>query len=70
MAKTTKRTITYPIEQKIKDLNELIVKDRTNPKISQLLAEIDYFKNVLKGKAINITNIVVENSLEEEYLED
>jgi hypothetical protein len=41
--KTTKRTITYPIEQKIKDLNELIVKDKTNPKITQLRAEIDYF---------------------------
>jgi hypothetical protein len=41
--KPTKRTITYPIEQKIKDLNELIVKDRTNPKITQLRAEIDYF---------------------------
>jgi len=41
--KTTKRTITYPIEQKIKDLNELLVKDKNNPKITQLRAEIDYF---------------------------
>jgi hypothetical protein len=41
--KPTKRTITYPIEQKIKDLNELLIKDRTNPKINQLRAEIDYF---------------------------
>jgi hypothetical protein len=46
--KTTKRTITYPIEQKIKDLNELIVKDRTNPKINQLRAEIDYFMYGIK----------------------
>jgi len=43
MAKITKRTITYPIEQKIKDLNELIVKDRDNPKVKQLQADVDYF---------------------------
>jgi len=43
MSKTTKRTITYPIDQKIKDLNELIVKDRDNPKVKELQADVDYF---------------------------
>jgi len=45
MAKSnpTKRTITYPIDQKIKDLHELIVKDRNNPKVKELQADVDYF---------------------------
>ena len=41
--KPTKRTITYPIDQKIKDLHELIVKDRTNPKVKELQAYVDWF---------------------------
>jgi len=44
MAKSnpTKRTITYSIEQKIKDLHELIVKDRENPKVKELQANVDW----------------------------
>ena len=43
MAKSTKRTISYPIDQKIKHLHELIVKDRENPKVKELQADVDYF---------------------------
>ena len=39
----TKRTISYPIDQKIKDLHELIVKDRENPKVKELQADVDWF---------------------------
>jgi len=46
----TKRTITYPIDQKIKDLHELIVKDRENPKGKELQAEVDWFFYGIKLK--------------------
>lgn len=41
--KPTKRTITYPIDQKIKDINKMLVSDRNNPKLKQLQAEVNYF---------------------------
>jgi len=50
MAKPTKRTITYPIDQKIKDLHELIVKDRNNPKVKELQADVDYYMYGLVDK--------------------
>jgi len=45
MAKSnpTKRTISYPIDQKIKDLHELIIKDIENPKVKELQADVDWF---------------------------
>ena len=39
MKKSKKPTI----EQKIKDLNYLLVNDRSNPKVKELKKEIDYF---------------------------
>ena len=43
MTKPTKRTIIYPIDQKIKDINKMLVSDRNNPKLKQLQAEVNYF---------------------------
>lgn len=43
MTKPTKRTITYPIDQKIKDINKMLVSDRNNPKLKKLQAEVNYF---------------------------
>ena len=50
MSKPTKRTITYPIDQKIKHLHELIVKDRENPKVKELQADVDYYMYGLVDK--------------------
>lgn len=41
--KTTKRTITEPIESKIKRLNELYVNNGDKSEIQKLKAEIDFF---------------------------
>jgi hypothetical protein len=38
----------YTIEQKIKDLNYLLVNDIENPKVKQLKKEIDYFMYGIK----------------------
>lgn len=50
MSKPTKRTITYPIDQKIKDINKMLVTDRNNPKLKQLQADVDYYMYGLVGK--------------------
>ena len=50
MSKPTKRTISYPIDQKIKDLHELIVKDRNNPKVKELQANVDWLFYGIKLK--------------------
>jgi hypothetical protein len=36
------------IEQKIKDLNYLLVNDRENPKVKELKKEIDYYNYGIK----------------------
>lgn len=41
--KTTKRTITEPVEHKIKRLNELYVNNGDKEQIKKLRAEIDFF---------------------------
>lgn len=41
--KTTKRTITEPVEQKIKRLNELYATNGDKVEIQKLKAEIDFF---------------------------
>lgn len=41
--KTTKRTITEPVEQKIKRLNELYVNNGDKEQIEKLKSEIDFF---------------------------
>lgn len=42
MAKQTKRTITYPIDKKIKDLHKLIVTKGCSKKIEELEKYIDF----------------------------
>lgn len=44
MAKSKKTTI----EQKIKDLNYLLVNDRENPKVKELQREINYYNYGIK----------------------
>jgi len=38
----------YTIEQKIKDLNYLLVNDRDNPKVKELQREINYYHYGIK----------------------
>lgn len=47
MAKPTKRTITYPIDQKIKDLHKAIVKG-DKEKIEMLQKYIDFYNYGIK----------------------
>lgn len=48
MAKQTKRTIIYPIDQKIKDLHKLIVTKGDSKKIEELQKYIDNFNFGIK----------------------
>jgi len=48
MSKPTNRTITYPIDQKIKDLHKAIVNKGCHLKIELLQKQINYFEYGIK----------------------